>query len=91
MKFEHFTYVKKKDDKKKQYLLLVLKEDEKYIEGIDATKLSEKEVLVLMEIQKKYEHDLSPFVKSAYRKFIKENIIDADDISDQEQLPNIKQ
>lgn len=44
MKIKPFRYTKKKDGETKDYLVLVLEENEKYIEGLDLSKLDEKEI-----------------------------------------------
>jgi hypothetical protein len=85
MRFKNFTYKKKKDGETKNYLVLVLHETDTHFEGIDLTKLEEDEIKVLVEIQKEYETQLRPFVQKAYRKYIKENLVDANDTSDPQQ------
>ncbi len=71
---EDFKYEKKKGEIT-EYSLLVLDTNEKHKSGIDLKKLTEEEQKTVIEIQKKYEQDLNPFVKKAYRTFIIEQII----------------
>ena len=73
MKTKEFKYVKK-DGIENDYNLLILNEDKTHLKGIDLNKLTEEEKGKLINIQKKYEEDLKPFMK-AYRSFILENII----------------
>jgi len=69
---KEFEY--KKDEEKKKYNILILDKNEKYISGINLDYLSENDKNAILDIQKKYEEELKPFMKS-YRKFLIENII----------------
>jgi hypothetical protein len=86
MKFKNFTYKKKKDGETKNYLVLVTKEDETHFGGIDLTKLDEKEIKTLIDVQKEYESNMRIFVEKAFRLYIKENVVDENNISDPQQL-----
>jgi len=72
MKIKEFTYEKK--DYNKNYKILVLNEDSNYLKGISLDDLSEEEVEKLEQIQKEYEENLRPFMKS-FKQFKKEKII----------------
>ena len=76
MKINHFKYKKKKTGEIKEYDLLVLNETDTHKGGIDYSKLTEDEVKEVTKLQMEYEKALHPFVKKAYRSFIKENIED---------------
>jgi hypothetical protein len=94
MKFKNFTYTKKKDNETKNYFVLLLdeSEDPNHFGGIDLGKLSEDEVTQVVEIRKKYEEAMRPFIKTAYRQFIKENATDVKySTHDQAQLPVAQQ
>lgn len=91
MKFKSFTYKKKKDNETKNYLVLITKEDDTHLGGIDLTKLEEKEIQILVDIQKEYESKMKPFIEKAYRMYIKENIVDENDTGDPQQLFDPKQ
>ena len=86
MKFKNFTYKKKKDGETKNYLVLVTKEDDTHFGGIDLTKLNEREIKVLVDVQKEYETSMRPFIEKAFRLYIKENVIDENDTGDPQQL-----
>lgn len=68
MKIKKFNY----NDSLRE--LLVLNEDEKYIQGIDLSKLSQDEKKELEKIIEFYEKKMKPFKEKAYRKFILEKI-----------------
>ena len=74
MKIELFKY-KKEDAEEKEYKILILENNDKYLSGINLEYLSNEEISEIQKIQLKYEEDLKPFMKKAYRKFIKEKII----------------
>ena len=76
MTIKRFKYKKKKTGEIKEYVLLVLVDTGKLLGGIDYTKLTEAEVVEMSRIQMEYERVTRPFVKKAYRNFIKENIED---------------
>jgi hypothetical protein len=81
MKVSRFKYKKKKTGEIKDYNVLVLNESEKHMGGIDYSKLDEPEISEATKIQIDYEKKLQPFVKKAYRMFIKENIQEDDSSS----------
>ncbi|MEM4271180.1 MAG: hypothetical protein QXO70_03755 [Candidatus Pacearchaeota archaeon] len=84
---KQFNYLKSKDKTQKRYTLLMFKEDDNYIEGIDLEKLSEDEIKELITLNKEEIKDLlnnsseklkeknKKFIKKAYRRFLKKNII----------------
>ena len=76
MKISQFEYTKKKDGQIGRYTVLVMRDDQEYVEGIEFDKLSHDEQQEVAKIQAEYEKQLYPFVKKAYRKFLKENIQD---------------
>ena len=78
MKISHFRYKKKKTGEIKEYNVLVLNETGTHLAGIDYSKLTKDEIQEVTKIQMEYEKVLHPFVKRAYRNFIKENIEDDD-------------
>jgi hypothetical protein len=126
MLVKNFKYQKKKDNEIKNYLVMILEEDEKHYEGLDLTKLEDKEIedaknLVVQfemkdakwrreannngqdiknyieeneDIQKEideYKENLKPYVKKAYRKYLKENIVeDENNFNTEEQLLNVE-
>lgn len=90
MKFKSFTYEKKKDKLTKKYFVLILNDSENHIGGIDLGKLEDSEIEVLLGIQKEYEAKMEPFVKKAYRKYIKENMSNEDSNSNPQQLLSSK-
>jgi hypothetical protein len=90
MKFKNFTYTKKKDGETKNYLVMILNEDTNHFGGIDLTKLNEKEISEIVEIQKQYEKAIRPFEEKAYRLFLKGNIVNEVDTDYPQQLPDPK-
>lgn len=74
MEFRNFTYTKKKDGETKKYLVMKLDENDKHLGGLDLKELSEYEIEQVIEIQKQYETAIKPYIKSAYKCFLKENI-----------------
>lgn len=74
MKIELFKY-KKEETEEKEYKVLILENNDKYLSGINLEYLSNEEIAEIQKIQLKYEEDLKPFMKKAYRRFIKEKII----------------
>lgn len=78
MKVSRFKYKKKKTGEVKEYNMLVLYETETHLAGIDYSKLTKDEITTVTKIQMEYEKVLHPFVKKAYRNFIKENIQEDD-------------
>lgn len=90
MKFRNFTYKKKEYNKTKDYLVLITREDQTHFGGIDLARLDDEEIEILIDIQKEYETNIKPFIKKAYRLYIKENVIDENDTSDPQQLLDSK-
>jgi hypothetical protein len=84
VKIKNFEYKKKKSGEIKKYLLMLLDENESHIGGIDFTKLEQDEIDEVIKIQSEYEKELKPFIEKAYRKYIKENIIDEHDTANKE-------
>ena len=78
MTVKHFKYTKKKTGEVKKYTVLVLRDTDNYLGGIDFTKLTQPEMEEVTKIQMEYEKVLQPFVKKAFRNFIKNNIEDDD-------------
>ena len=74
MKIELFKY-KKEETEEKEYKVLILENNDKYLSGINLEYLNNEEIAEIQKIQLKYEEDLKPFMKKAYRRFIKEKII----------------
>jgi hypothetical protein len=64
---------KKKNGEVRQTRLYSIKENEKYIEGIDLSKLDEKEQEDFIIFIQGYHKTLDKYIKKAYRSFIKEN------------------
>jgi hypothetical protein len=79
MKIKKFNYVKKNGGIPENHLLLVTNDSTEHIEGLDFSKLDQEETLLVAKIQSDYEKKIQPFVKKAYRKFIKANIKDLKD------------
>jgi len=75
MKTKKFKYTKKGTDEIKDYNVLVLNETPTHFAGIDLNKLSDEDQKKVLEIQQKYEEDLYPYTKTAYRQFIVENVV----------------
>lgn len=71
MKLKKFNYLK--EEKKDERNVLQFHESDKYIEGIDLSKLKENEKEELLSIQREYEQNIEPYIY-AYRKFLKEKI-----------------
>lgn len=73
MKIFEFDYEKKDGDKSHREVMS-LHASEKWVDGIDLTKLGEQEKQQLHELQVKYENDMKPFMKKAFRRFLKEGM-----------------
>ncbi len=86
MKFKNFKYTKKKDGETKDYLILTLNERENDFSGIELNQLEDKEIEQLIDIQKDYDIKMKPFVEKAFRKYLKGNVIDDNDLTDPKQL-----
>lgn len=72
METKKFNYVKEDNTEVKE--VAVLWQDEKYVEGIDVSKLNEEEMEQLEETLKENKERLKPFFKG-YRKYKREKII----------------
>ena len=76
MKRLRFSYKKKGNGEEKEYDVVVSGSGPDYLNGFDLNKLSEEEQKELIEIQKEYERKIQPYIKIAYRQFLKENVIE---------------
>jgi len=78
MKFKNFTYTKKKDGETKKYFVLILDDNEEGVHfgGLDLHTLTEDEIKQVIDIRKKYEEAIRPFIKESYKNFLKENAKD---------------
>lgn len=72
MKVKNFNY--KKNDEAEEKKVFIFNESEKYLEGIDLQKLNEEEQKQFIAIQSDYISKIEPFVKKAFRKYLKEKI-----------------
>ena len=77
MKFKNFTYTKKKDGETKNYFVLLLddNEDGAHFGGLDLGTLTQEEIKQVIEIRKKYEDAIRPFIKESYKNFLKEKLL----------------
>lgn len=76
MKRHRFKYTKKKDGETSEYNLIVTSSAGGiHFAGVDLNKLTESEKSEVINIQRRYEEDMKPFMK-AYRMFLKENIVE---------------
>lgn len=73
MKFFEFNYEKKNGEKSKRKVIFINGSD-KWIDGIDTSKLDEKELEKLKTIQLTYEKEMKPFYTKAFRRFLKEGM-----------------
>lgn len=71
---KRYKFLYEKTDEVKDYDLLILNSTPERLYGLDLNKLQSDEIEKVKEIQKKYEEEISPFVKKAYRQFVKEKI-----------------
>jgi hypothetical protein len=74
MKIKEFNY-KKKNGEQRKAEVVVLVDSENYLEGIDFTKLTQDERSEVVRIQAEYEEKIKPFISKAFRKFLKEGIL----------------
>lgn len=74
MKIKKFNYKKSEEVEEKK--VFSFNESEKYLEGIDINRLDENELKQFITIQNEYEEKIKPFVKKAFRKYLKEKIQD---------------
>lgn len=75
MKRNKFLY-EKAGGEKSEYDLLITNTTTDRLYGIDLNKLNEEEKEKVIKIQKEYEFKMEPFIKSAFRQFKKESIIE---------------
>lgn len=68
-----FDYEKDNGDKSTRDVIL-LNERSTYIDTIDTTKLSEKEINEMVTIIKDYENKIKPYMKIAFRRFSSDNM-----------------
>jgi hypothetical protein len=68
-----FDYEKDNGDKSTRDVIL-LNERNTYIDTIDTTKLSEKEINEMVTIIKDYESKMKPYMKIAFRRFSSNNM-----------------
>lgn len=89
MKFKNFTYTKKKDGETKKYFVLILDDNEAgtHFGGLDLGTLSEDEIKQVIDIRKKYEEAIRPFIKESYKNFLKENARDVNYSTDYQAQP----
>jgi hypothetical protein len=73
MTVKKMTYLKEGTTEEQSYDLLILNKDETHENGIALNYLKEEERTAVLEIQRKYEEELKPFIK-AYRSFLKKGI-----------------
>jgi len=73
MKIFNFDYEKKNGDKSERKVMS-LHGNDKWVDGIDLDKLTDKEIKELKIIQLKYEKDMQPFYKKGFRRFLKEGM-----------------
>ena len=69
------NYLKPTQETPQEYEMLVLEETDTSIFGLSLKELTEKEIEEVKQIQIEYTEKIKPFVKKAYRKFLKERII----------------
>ena len=72
MKTSVFKYLKESGESK-DYELMVIKDMKDAMEGISLHDMSKEDKVKVLDIQKKYEEALEPFMKY-YRKFLKSKI-----------------
>lgn len=78
MKRYSFLYEKKNGDQG-EYDVMITNSTPERIYGIDLNKLSDEEKEKVIAIQEEYEEKIAPYIKIAYRQFIKENILTESD------------
>jgi len=74
MVIKKFNYLKEGSSEKKVYEILLLNKDETHENGISLAILSEEEKAILIEATKKYEEATAPFIKKAFRNFLKKGM-----------------
>lgn len=78
MKRYSFLY-EKKNGEQNEYDVMITNSTPERIYGIDLNKLSDEEREKAIAIQEEYEEKMAPYIKIAYRQFIKENILTESD------------
>lgn len=78
MKRYNFLY-EKKNGEQNEYDVMITNSTPERIYGIDLNKLSDEEREKAIAIQEEYEEKMAPYIKIAYRQFIKENILTESD------------
>jgi len=73
MKIEEFNYTKKTGEQGHRKIM-VLNNHKEYVDVLDLDKLTEQEIVTVLEIQEQYEYKLKPFVEKAFRRFNKSNM-----------------
>jgi hypothetical protein len=73
MKRFEFEY-EKKDGSKSKRNVISLHASDKWVDGIDLTKLTEDEKIKMMQIQLHYEYQMKPFMTKGFRRFLKEGM-----------------
>jgi hypothetical protein len=71
-KIKVFQYFKEGGERK-DYELMIIKDMDSALEGISLHDMSKEDRTKVLDIQKKYEEALEPYMKS-YRKFLKSKI-----------------
>lgn len=72
MKIRTFKY--KKDVEQKIVRALILSENDSHMMGISYEHLTEDEIKDLIKVQEDYENALEPFMKKAFRQYLKNKI-----------------
>lgn len=75
MKRNRFLY-EKSGGEKVEYDLLITNSTSDRLYGIDLNKLNEEEKEKVIKIQKEYEFKMEPYIKTAFRQFKKESILE---------------
>jgi hypothetical protein len=73
MKIQEFDYTKD-DGERTHRRVLVLHSNREYEDVIDLDKLSEKEAILAIRIQKMYEDTMKKYTDKAFRRFSKEKM-----------------
>ena len=67
------NYIKKSTGEKTNRSIMILHNTKNYIDTIDLSKLDKDDVKNVLEIQKKYEEKLKPYMKN-FRRFSKDSM-----------------
>ena len=73
MKRFEFEY-EKKDGSKSDRNVISLHSADKWVDGVDLTKLTDEEQTQMMAIQLQYEYQMKPYLKKGFRRFLKEGM-----------------